>query len=151
MKLCELFVIEGKANTKEEAIKLTADVLRTNGCVKDGFYESCIQRENEYPTGLTEYCPVAIPHTTKEYVNKEAICVLKLNSPVHFSSMEDWNKIIDVKTIFNLAFLDDETHLVIITKIIRGLKDPNFINKLSSLSVVELKDYLEKEILNFDE
>lgn len=151
MKLCELFVIEGKANTKEEAIKLTADVLRTNGCVKDGFYESCIQRENEYPTGLTEYCPVAIPHTTKEYVNKEAICVLKLNNPVHFSSMEDWNKIIDVKTIFNLAFLDDETHLVIITKIIRGLKDPNFINKLSSLSVVELKDYLEKEILNFDE
>lgn len=151
MKLCELFVIEGDAKNKEEAIKLTADVLRTNDCVKDGFYESCIQREKDYPTGLTEYCPVAIPHTTKEYVNKEAICVLKLNKPVHFSSMEDWNKIIDVKTIFNLAFLDDETHLVIITKIIRGLKDPNFVNNLSSLSVVELKDYLEKEILNFDE
>ena len=97
MNLCELYVIEGEAENKEEAIKLTSEVLSANGAVKEGFWESCVEREKNYPTGLTEYCPVAIPHTTKDFVNKDAICVLKLKNPVKFASMEDWEKEIDVR------------------------------------------------------
>ena len=147
MNLCELYVIEGEAENKEEAIKLTSEVLSANGAVKKGFWESCVEREKNYPTGLTEYCPVAIPHTTKDFVNKDAICVLKLKNPVKFASMEDWEKEIDIKTVFNLAFLDDAEHLVLITKIIRGLKKPEFIESLTNLPVDELKKYLETEIL----
>ena len=59
----------------------------------------------------------------------------------------DWEKEIDIKTVFNLAFLDDAEHLVLITKIIRGLKKPEFIESLTNLPVDELKKYLETEIL----
>ena len=119
-----------------------------NGCIKEGFYQSCLEREKDYPTGLTQYCPVAIPHTSKEFVNKDAICVLKLANPVKFASMENWENEIDVKTIFNLAFLDDNEHLVLITKIIRGLKNKDFVNSLVDLPIDQLKEYLEREVLS---
>lgn len=151
MKKCKLFVIEGEAKTKEEALKLTSSVLFENNCVKSGFYESCVEREKEYPTGLTEYCPVAIPHTTKDFVNEEAICVLKLKEPVKFASMEDFDNLIDIKVVFNLAFLDDSYHIVLISKIIRGLKKPGFVNNLTTLPVNELEEFLNQEILSEDE
>ncbi len=148
MSKCELYVIEGQPKNKEEALKLTSEVLMKNGCIKEGFYQSCLEREKDYPTGLTQYCPVAIPHTSKEFVNKDAICVLKLANPVKFASMENWENEIDVKTIFNLAFLDDNEHLVLITKIIRGLKNKDFVNSLVDLPIDQLKEYLEREVLS---
>lgn len=148
MSSCELFVIESDANTKEEALQQTAKVLTENDCVKGGFYESCLEREKEYPTGLTQSCPVAIPHTSKDFVKKDAICVLKLKKSVKFASMENWEEKIDVKTVFNLAFLDDNEHLVLITKIIRGLKNESFVKSLTELSVDELKQFLKNELLN---
>ncbi len=147
MSSCELFVIESEADSKEKALKQTSEVLFENGCVKEGFYESCLEREREYPTGLTKTCPVAIPHTCKDFVNKNAICVLKLKKPVKFASMENWEEEIDVQTIFNLAFLDDKEHLVLITKIIKGLRNENFIKSLTELKADDLKKFLENELL----
>ena len=145
---CELYVIESDARTKEEALQQSAKILIDNKCVKKGFYESCLEREKDYPTGLTQSCPVAIPHTSKDYVNKDAICVLKLKESVKFASMENWEEEINVKTIFNLAFLDDSEHLILITKIIRGLKNESFVKSLSELSTDDLKRFLKKELLD---
>ena len=77
-----LYVINGAANDWSEAIRLTSGELYRNGCVKEEFYEKCCERERDYPTGLTEFCPVAIPHASKDYVLKQAICVLRLQEPV---------------------------------------------------------------------
>ncbi len=144
--MSRLYVLEGSASTKEEALRITADILAKEGCVKEGFLESCLEREKDYPTGLTDYCPVALPHTSKDYVDKEAICVLRLKEPVKFKSMEDINKDIDVKIVINMALLDDDKHIVIISRIIRNLKDQHFVKKLETLSIEDLKDYLEEKI-----
>ena len=101
--MSELFVIEGEAENWQEALRLTADRLQQEGCVKDDFYECCKKREEEYPTGLTENCPVAIPHTTKDHVIKQAICALRLRHPVMFQRMDDPDEQVEVKYVLNLA------------------------------------------------
>lgn len=129
--MTKLFVIEGEAKTWEEALQQTAAVLLENGCVCEDFYDSCVEREKVYPTGLTEYCPVALPHTSKDHVREQAICALRLHEPVPFYSMEDPAKTVDVTVVLNLAFLDDSKHIEIISRIIRSLKDDDFIKELN--------------------
>lgn len=146
--MTKLFVIQSDAETWEEAIQKTSAVLLENHCVTDDFCISCIEREKMYPTGLTDYCPVALPHTSKEHVIHQAICALKLNKPVKFYSMEDTNKTIEVSVVLNLAFLDDSQHIQIISRIIRSLKEENFIKKLTQSSVEELEELINIRILN---
>lgn len=146
--MSKLFVMEAAASTREEALRITSERLAKEGCVKDGFYESCLEREEEYPTGLTDYCPVALPHTCKEYVTEEAICILRLKEPVKFRSMEDIEKEIDVRIVMNMALLDDDKHIVIISRIIRNLKDAEFVKKLESLKLAELEKFLNDSIFS---
>ncbi|MBQ2079892.1 MAG: PTS sugar transporter subunit IIA [Erysipelotrichaceae bacterium] len=137
-----LYVINGAANDWSEAIRLTSGELYRNGCVKEEFYEKCCERERDYPTGLTEFCPVAIPHASKDYVLKQAICVLRLKEPVKFRSMSDVDKEIDIRYVLNLALLDDSDHIKIISQVITCLKDKEFLVKMDSLEGDDLKGFL---------
>ena len=145
--MTELFVIEGKADTWEEALQQTSAVLLENGCVADDFYDSCAERERMYPTGLTEYCPVALPHTSKDHVIHQAICALRLEEPVKFYSMEDSTRPVDVKVVLNLAFLDDTQHIEIISRIIRSLKEEDFIKKLTVSPIDEFRTMINDRFL----
>lgn len=145
--MSDLFVIEDTAINWEESIKKCFDQLYMHGCVKEDFYISCVDREKKYPTGLTSSVPVALPHTSKDHVLKEAICVLRLKEPVKFRSMEDTEKEIDVSVVVNMALLDDSEHIVIISKIINHLKDNKFIEDITTLPINELKSYLMKTIM----
>lgn len=145
--MSQLFMIEGEAETWQEALKLTADKLLEKGCVRDDFYESCVSRELNYPTGLTVNYPVAIPHTTKEYVLKQAVCMLRLKAPVHFRSMENINQEIPVRYVLNLALLDDQEHIRVISRIIKNLKDKNFLEKMDLLPQMQLERFLEMKFL----
>ncbi len=137
-----LYVIEGHAQDWREAISQTAKELYRNGCVNDEFFEKCCEREESFPTGLTEYCPVAIPHASKEYVIRQAICVLRVDEPVKFRSMSDMDSEIDIRYVINLALLDDSEHIKIISQVITCLKDRSFLEKMDSLRGEGLKDYL---------
>ena len=137
--MTKLFVIEGQAKTWEEALQLTSAVLLEEGCVTQDFYDSCAERERQYPTGLTELCPVALPHTSKDHVIHQAICALRLKEPVKFRSMEDIEKEVDVNIVLNLAFLDGSQHIQIISRIIRCLKEEDFFKKLIDVPIEELK------------
>ena len=145
--MSEVFVINGKVNNWEEALKMTGLELFRNGCVVEEFWEKCVEREREYPTGLTEFCPVAIPHASKDFVEKQAICALKLEEPVKFRSMADWDQDIDVRYVFNLALLDDSEHIKIVTRVIRSLKDPDFLKKMDDCDVEELKILLNEHFM----
>lgn len=145
--MTKIFVIEGDARTWEEALQQTADVLLKNGCVVDDFYDSCVEREKAYPTGLTEYCPVALPHTNKEHVKTQAICALRLKKPVKFYSMEDNGKTVNVNVVLNLAFLEDSDHIKIISRIIRSLKDADFVNKLTESTIEDFKKIIRNNFL----
>ena len=129
--MSELFVIEGEAENWQEALRLTADRLQQEGCVKDDFYECCKKREEEYPTGLTENCPVAIPHTTKDHVIKQA----------------DPDEQVEVKYVLNLALLDDSEHVEIIARVIRYLKDDSALKEMDAASKEDLEKLLKNKFL----
>ena len=137
-----LYVIEGHAQDWREAISLTAGELYSQGSVTDEFYDKCCEREEQFPTGLTEFCPVAIPHASKDYVLKQSICVLRLDEPVKFRSMSDMDSEIDIRYVMNLALLDDSDHIKIISQVITCLKDPAFLETMDSHDGDGLKDYL---------
>ena len=145
--MSELFVIEGEAENWQEALRLTADRLQQEGCVKDDFYECCKKREEEYPTGLTENCPVAIPHTTKDHVIKQAICALRLRHPVMFQRMDDPDEQVEVKYVLNLALLDDSEHVEIIARVIRYLKDDRALKEMDAASKEDLEKLLKNKFL----
>lgn len=145
--MSELFVIEGEAENWQEALRLTADRLQQEGCVKDDFYECCKKREEEYPTGLTENCPVAIPHTTKDHVIKQAICALRLRHPVMFQRMDDPDEQVEVKYVLNLALLDDSEHVEIIARVIWYLKDDSALKEMDAASLTELETLLKNKFL----
>lgn len=145
--MSELFVIEGEAENWQEALRLTADRLQQEGCVKDDFYECCKKREEEYPTGLTENCPVAIPHTTKDHVIKQAICALRLRHPVMFQRMDDPDEQVEVKYVLNLALLDDSEHVEIIARVIRHLKDDSALKEMDAASKEDLEKLLKNKFL----
>lgn len=145
--MSEIVVIQGHAEDWEEALRMTGTELYENGCVVEEFWERCAEREREFPTGLTEFCPVAIPHASKDYVLKQAICALKLDKPVAFRSMADWDQDIDVRYVLNLALLDDSEHIKIVTRVIRSLKDPAFLKKMDDCDEEELKALLNDYFL----
>ena len=145
--MSESFVIEGEAENWQEALRLTADRLQQEGCVKDDFYECCKKREEEYPTGLTENCPVAIPHTTKDHVIKQAICALRLRHPVMFQRMDDPDEQVEVKYVLNLALLDDSEHVEIIARVIRYLKDDSALKEMDAASKEDLEKLLKNKFL----
>ena len=69
----KVFVIEGEARNKEEALRLTFQKLYEEGLVKESFYEGCVEREKQFPTGLDTPVPVAIPHTDSVHVISPAV------------------------------------------------------------------------------
>lgn len=142
----QFIYLEGEADTSEEAIKLCAAELLTKGLVKEDFYSSCVERERQYPTGLTDQIPVALPHTTKDKVIEEAVCVLRLKKPVKFYSMQNTDQQIDVRIVINMALLDDSEHLSIITNVINSLKNPGYVKQILTLPSNETERLLKKTI-----
>ncbi len=145
--MSKLFVVEGSAGTWREALKITSGILLEQNCVCDDFYENCVEREINFPTGLTESCPIAIPHTSKEHVKQEAVCALRLAEPVEFYRMDDSEAAVQVKYVLNLAFLDDNEHLELISRIIQCIKDAGFVEKMDHMSVEELNVFLKEKFL----
>ena len=142
----QIYIIEGNAKDWREAIWITSEELQRHGCVTDDFYYSCIKREEEFPRGLTENCPVAIPHTTKEKVKKQAICVLRLQKAIKFHRMDDPEQEVDVNLVFNLALKDNHQHVTFIARIINLLKNPDAIRQLKELSASQLTEHLYNHI-----
>lgn len=140
-----VFVIEGDAGNKEEALMLTFQKLYGEGCVENSFYEGCIQREKKFPTGLETEIPVAIPHTDSIHVKSPAVCVLKLKRPVAFSLMEDDSRQIKVDFVFNMALKSNDDQLGMLNKIIGTVQNGEFLQKAKTMFCEELEAVLGSE------
>lgn len=145
--MTKLFVTEGYAKDWKQAISISANILVENGCVKEEFFENCVKREMEYPTGLTEECPVAIPHTNKEYIYENSICFVRLKKPVAFRRMDAPDIDVYVDFVINMAFLDDNDHIVTISKILNSITNPQYIELLRQLSIEDFEDNLREHLI----
>ncbi|MDD2980067.1 MAG: PTS sugar transporter subunit IIA [Hespellia sp.] len=139
-------IIHGSAATKEEAIRMCGQALYHDGIVSKNFAQLCIDREQEFPTGLPTEIPTAIPHAKDEGIVESCICFLKLDKPVTFRRMDDDSQEIETDMIFNLAIKDPNEHLAALQNMMSFLNDPEALSKCNTLPEEELVKYLEKKI-----
>ncbi len=146
--MIEVLALTGHASTWKEALGLTARALHDAGCVKGTFLASCVERERRYPTGLTDACPVAIPHTTENQVLRDAVCVLRLDAPVQFQSIEDPSQPVQVRYVINLALRDGNEHLSFLRSLITGIKQSGFFERIDACPAEGLADWLSTTLFS---
>ena len=141
----ELLVIEHAAENWEQALQHTSAALLEKNYVKDSFYQACVDREKIFPTGLPTQIPVAIPHTDPEHVNVAAVCLMRLENPVKFASMEDSDETVDVEFVFNMALAKSEDQLAMIQAIIGAVQDSAFWQAAKTMPLDEIYQALYKK------
>ncbi|NPV69624.1 MAG: sigma 54-interacting transcriptional regulator [Firmicutes bacterium] len=85
--LCRAKVNPG---TKDEVLRDMCDMLRKAGVVREGFYESVVERESLAPTCMYDpgENPMAIPHPlVSSFTEKSAVAVATLASPVEWGGL----------------------------------------------------------------
>lgn len=113
--------IDGK--NKENLLFSAFTLLKEKGFVKDGFYESMIQRENVSPTNLGK--GVAIPHGSDDFVNESKIVIITLKEAI------PWGKgNVDTIFLFAIKFDDKEEVKRIFNNIYNLIASDDFIEKL---------------------
>ena len=95
-------VIQGTANSSEEAITLCGEALHKAGIVGEDFGKACVEREKDYPTGLPTEIPTAIPHAKVSGIKENAICLLKLESPVIFRRLDDDTEQVETLSLIHI-------------------------------------------------
>ena len=69
-------VIQGTANSSEEAITLCGEALHKAGVVGEDFAAACVEREKNFPTGLPTEIPTAIVQVLQrmmEFLNNKEV------------------------------------------------------------------------------
>ena len=117
----------------KEILGQMADVMFQEGYVNEGFHNAIIRREENFPTGLpTGEINVAIPHTDPEYVNRPAVCLGILDSPVKFNVMGMENETVLVSVLFMLAIKKKEDQLGLLQKLIATCQDQEMLMVIQS-------------------
>ena len=122
------------ADSKEEALKLLADRFIETGVSKETFYDGLINREKEFPTGLSlnNMC-VAIPHTDIEHVNRTQIGFMSLDAPVEFIEMGTDDKVIPVTMMFMLALKEAHQQLEMLTRLMDVFQNDELMERFAQV------------------
>ncbi|MFD2830058.1 PTS sugar transporter subunit IIA [Corticicoccus populi] len=136
-----------EASDKEEALRLMSQSFEKHGNVKEGYFESILNREEKAPTGIEAYdFGIAIPHTEPEFVNHDSLGVAVLKDPVLFHNMINAKETIEVKVIFLLGLSKSTKHLNILRQIMDLIKEEGVLKKMTDMSQKELHNYLQKNL-----
>jgi PTS system galactitol-specific IIA component len=146
----EIAFFNQSCSSKEEALKKLADDFLAKGLVKDTFFQAVIDREKDYPTGLSiNGIGVAIPHTDGIHIIKPQIGFMSLNEPVIFKDMVDANHEIEVSTIFMLGLLKSEQQVDMLQKLVELFQDEVLFKKvIACKNIDEFNDIMK--IANID-
>lgn len=139
MKKEDILIMDGIADSWEQAINLAGDILYENGFVKEGFGQACIDREKTYPTGLLMNTAIAIPHTDDKFVKKAGVCVLRLEEPVDFHRMDAPDDVVSTKLVFNLALPKGSQQISVLQKIIAAVSNEEFTHQCMVLGTNDLR------------
>ena len=128
----EYILCDVKAVDAFDAIhQLTAALVKT-GHVMPGFAADVWTREQTFPTGLpTQPLAVAIPHADPDHVNRSAVCIGILSSPVRFGQMgTDGSTILDAHLIFMLAIKEREKQVEMIQQLMMLIQTASLLKGL---------------------
>lgn len=121
----DLIVCDAGAETKEEAIKQTIDLLYVHGRLERSrdVEEAVWQREAAYSTGFGH--GFAIPHCKSAAVQHNSLVLLKLRSPVHWGSLDDQ----PVRVVLLLVIRDTDgadAHMKVFARLARQVMHEDF-------------------------
>ena len=142
----ELVLLGSTSQTKEEVIQEMVDAFyisnRTND--RDLVEEALWAREAEYSTGLGH--GFAIPHCKTDAVTTNSICILRLNEPINWDSIQGE----PVRMVVLLALRRSEvanTHMQVFSSLARKLDDDDFRQHLLKLETPEqVTSYLAAQL-----
>lgn len=139
-------ILRGHASDRIEAIGMCGKALYDAGYVADTFAKKCQEREREFPTGLPTEYPVAIPHCKDDGITENAICFLKLDTPVCFFRMDDDEEQIETDMIFNMAIKDPNEHLDALQNLMGFFSDEENLIRCRELDDAEIVAFLREKI-----
>lgn len=136
-----------KYENKEEVLKFLASELVDKELVENGYSDSIITREIEFPTGLPSTINVAIPHTDSGLVKETSIAVGVLSEPVQFESMDNPEKILNVELVLMLAMKEAHGQLEMLQKIIKLIQNENILRDIvNEKKPVKIKKILKRHL-----
>jgi len=150
--LCENVLVfrDLEFSTSTEVLNFLSSKLYERGYVKKEYQIAIIEREKIYPTGLpSRDIKVAIPHATHTLVNKAALSVGILKTPVEFRSMGDSNIKLNVQIIIMLALKEPHGHIEMLKKIVKLIKNPEILKSIiNAYSIEEVLNKLNPYLIN---
>ena len=134
--------------TPEQAIRYGAQAMWQHGYVKKEYAESVLEREEQFPTGLpTEPFGIAIPHTNSSFVNKDAVCMIRLAHSLPFRQMGDSDTRVDVRLLFLLAVSVGDTHIELLSKLMEMFSDEILLKQMMTAADKEtIAEILEQAV-----
>ncbi len=121
---------------ERDYFRTVSDHLRKEGKVRDSFFKSILQREENYPTGLdTGKIKVAIPHTDYTNANTTQLVVTTFRKPVGFHQMDEPDYIIPVNLAIMILFNNPEKQPEMLKYIMGIVQSQENLNK-----IIEAKD-----------
>ncbi|ARD06257.1 PTS sugar transporter subunit IIA [Lactobacillus amylolyticus] len=132
-------VFVSNESDQDELLKNIYDHLLDSGYVKGNFLAHIIEREHNFPTGLStktlgaDLPNIAIPHTEGEFVNKRLIVPVALKNPVTFGNMIKPDEKLQVKFLFMLLETNPDGQAKLLSQV---------MNFLARTPEKELKNFL---------
>lgn len=121
-----------KAESSDQVFELLGKPLIEQGYVKENYVEALKERESEFSTGLPTVIPVAIPHTSAEYVNKTTYSIAVLEESVPFVEMGTDDDIVNVEIIFMLTIAEAHGHIDKLQRVMAMIQDEEVLKKMKS-------------------
>ena len=154
MKITDLLneksiMLQGKPNSKNEAIDQLVDLMMENGNIKDKeeYKKVVLKREEEGTTGIGE--GIAIPHGKTDAVTRPGLAAMVVPDGVDFASLDGS----PAKLLFLIAApnTEDNVHLEVLSRLSTLLMDTSFrealYNAKSPKEFLQCIDQAEKEKL----
>ncbi len=125
-----------EAKSSAEVITALGTRLLRLGYVKENFVAATLKREADMPTGLPLSGTVnaAIPHVDVEYVNRSALALATLKSPVVFYNMVDSEEAVPVQLVIMLALDQPKSQIEMLQQVSSILQQPRLIEQLMAAS-----------------
>ncbi|MFF2015348.1 PTS sugar transporter subunit IIA [Paenibacillus sp. NPDC058177] len=128
----DLIQLNARYDSKEELIKSFGKKIEEKQYAKQGYTESLLQRESEYPTGINMgTIGIAIPHTDKKFVNETTIGVAVLDHSVEFQDMGS-DETVNAEIVMVLVVKNPKMHISFLKNLTRLFQEEEFINSFKN-------------------
>ena len=145
----EHILLDVDAQDAQDAIQQLTAALVGTGHVLPGFAEDVWQREQTFPTGLpTQPLAVAMPHADPDHVNRSAVCIGVLKSPVRFGQMgTDGSTVLDAHLLFLLAIKEREKQVELIQQVMTLIQSGSLLEELTkAMDVAEALTLIQQTL-----